>query len=596
MQQLLRDSRLAIGELIFISLCGAVWMVNPQAGVWFILIALSLFLLKVFTGIVEFNSSDWLLLVFLITTVVGYWAAYDRAAAWNKAWLIAAGILLYYSLRAQPKGNLTWVSVLFFSIGVCTSLYYFLTYDFVAAPRRIDLVNTIGRWIMSVRPQTGWTPIHPNYVAGIVAVAVPFIYYPIWKFRQDNEHIPVVFYGFMTIGLGVAFIALVMATSRGVVMAIASGVGGWVLWKMMQSEGVKRWVKSEAVFPSALIIYLLAIVVFLYLGPATSGSVFTGLYFYGTGSRAELFSRSLYLVFDYPITGGGLGAFPGLYSQYILNIPFFNVPNSHNLFLDVAIEQGVFGGLSFLILHIVSLWKVSSSIAKENVVQPFKWIVLFSLIVAIVHGMVDDYLYNGIGSILSLFLVGLSLNGEKKNNAINRRFDFRTVALIVIIWVAIGLVNLNHIRSIWYANLGAVQLSKLELDGFPKSGWAGEDIIPKLDVADKTLHSSLQFDTSNRTANQRLGMIAMLRRDFVPAVGYLSVAYKQTPNHRGIIKSLGYSYTWLGDMDIAQPLLSQTPEAQEELDVYIWWWETQGRSDLSENAAMMLDNLKNVIP
>jgi len=596
LRQLLRAPRFALFELIFVILCGAVWMITPQWGVWFIVIALSTFLLKIFTRNVEFKPIDWLVLVFLVTAWVGYWAAYDKDIAWPKVWLIILAVLMYYSLREQPKENLIWVSVILFSIGVSTSFYYFLTYDFVAAPRRLEIVNSIGRWFMSVRPQTGWTPIHPNYVAGIVAVTVPFIYYPIWKSKQDNERRSILFYAFMSVGLGAAFLALVMATSRGVVMALVSGVGGWLLWKLVQSDGIKRRVKSEVVFPSLLLIYLLAVVAFLYVGPAKSGSVFTGPYFYGTGSRAELFSRSLYLVLDYPLTGGGLGSFPGLYSQYILNIPFFNVPNSHNLFLDVAIEQGLFGGLAFFILYLVGLWLVSSSITKGIGAQPFKWIVLFSLIVAVVHGMVDDYLYNGIGSILSLLLIGLALNGDENNDGAGRRPDFQTIAIVGIIWIVIALFNLNFIRSIWYANLGAVQLAKVELDGFPNDGWAGNDIVSKLDMADETLRSSLQFDPVNRTANQRLGMISMLRRDFASAVKYLEIAYSQTPRHRGIIKSLGYSYAWQGDMNMAQSLLSQTPETVEELDVYIWWWEAQGRNDLSKNASLMLDVLHSTVP
>ena len=571
-------------------------MITPKWGVWFILIALSTFLLKIFTRNVEFKSIDWLVLIFLVTAWVGYWAAYDKDIAWIKAWLIVIAVLLYYSLRAQPEENLIWVSIALFGIGVCISFYYFLTHDFVVAPRKIELVNSIGRWFMSIRPQTGWTAIHPNYVAGIVAVTVPFIYYPIWKFKQDNERISILFYGFMIAGLGAAFLALVMATSRGVVMAMVSGTGVWLLWKFIQSDGIKRWTKSEAVFPSLLLIYLLAVAIFLYMGPAKSGNIFTGSYFFGTGSRAELFSRSLYLVLDYPLTGGGLGGFPGLYSQYILNIPFFNVPNSHNLFLDVVIEQGMIGGLAFIFLYIVSLWVISSSIAKGDGAQPLKWIILFSLIVAVVHGIVDDYLYNGMGSIFSLFLIGLALNGEKSNDNYNRKQAFQTIAMVGILWAVIGLINLNFIRSIWYANLGAVQLAKVELDGFPDSGWAGIEIVSRLDKADEALRSSLQFDPENRTANQRLGMISMLRRDFSSAVKYLETAHNQTPSHRGIIKSLGFSYVWQGDLVMAQPLLSQTPEALEELDVYIWWWGTQGRDDLSENAALMLDVLNGIIP
>ena len=83
----------------------------------------------------------------------------------------------------------------------------------------------------------------------------------------------------------------------------------------------------------------------------------------------------------------------------------------------------------------------------------------------------------------------------------------------------------------------------------------------------------------------------MLRRDFKSAVMYLEIAHNRAPLHRGIIKSLGYSYVWMGEMEKAQPLLSQIPEASEELDAYVWWWGTQGRNDLTENANLALNML-----
>ena len=592
MQQLIRKQSFALAELVLIVLSGAIWVVKPELGIWFILVALLPLLLRVFVGGFQFKPIDWLVVIFVATAWVGYWAAYDQTTAWSKAWLIVTATLLYFSLKWQPKQNLFHISVFLFCIGVGVSIYYFLTHDFVALPRKLELVNQLGRWIMDIRPQTGWKPIHPNYVAGMIAITVPFIIYPLLDFRSRNENIPSLFLLAVSIGLGFAGLALMMATSRGVFFAIASGAGAWLLWRFVNLTGISRQIKKEAVFPILLFVYLTAVAVFLYIGPARSGSLFTGNYYYGDGSRAELFSRSVYLLFAFPITGGGLASFPGLYSQYLLEIPFYNVPNSHNLFLDVGLEQGLFGGLSFFILYLFGLWVVSSEIAKKKENNIFKWIVLFSLIVAFVHGMVDNYLYNGVGTILSLCLVGLSMNElDYHKEARESRFDLRTVGTITIIWMLIALVNLNQIRAIWHANIGAVQLAKVELEGFPDSGWLGVDINPQLDVADTSLRFALQLDPTNRSANQRLGLIYMYRRDFASAAHFLEIAHSQAPGHRGIMKSLAYCYVWLGEMEKAQEFLPQISEAVEELDVYMQWWEMQGRSDLSENARLALDIL-----
>lgn len=600
MRQLINNRWFALFDFLIVLVCIAVWMTQPQLGKWFILIALLPWGLRIVSGRFPFKrtSLDWLIAIFFMTAWVGYWAAYDKTTAWNKIWLIMAAILFYYALVAQPRENWRGVSILFFCVGVGISVHYFLTYDFIAAPRKLEFVNRIGIWLMEIRPQTGWSPIHPNYVAGLAAITAPFILYPVLGERDRMVRRTIPFYVFTLIGLGIVFFALVMTTSRGVVMAIASGAGVWLLWRIINLGGIRHRVRIDAFFPSFVLVYLCGIIAFLYIGPANSGSLFSGNYYYGDGSRLELLSRSLYLLGDYPITGGGLSAFPGLYSQYLLNIPFFNVPNSHNMFLDAAIELGLLGGFSFTLMYLASIWIVSRSLTQENTntTQVFNWILLFSLIVAVVHGMVEDYLFNGNGAFLSLFLVALSVlvtRDENPDKPVISKIYRQMAGVWFVVLVLLSVLFSKNIMSAWYANLGSVLMSRVELDGFPNNGWAGPAIASKLDEAEIALRYSLQLAPNNRTANQRLGMISMLRQDFASASEFLESAYKIAPEHRGVVKSLGYCYVWLGNFEKAALFLSGIPEAQEELDVYIWWWNAQGRADLSDNAAFALQTLKN---
>lgn len=599
MRKLIENQWFALFDLLLVLICGAVWMIRPELGVWFILIALLPWGLRIITRRFPFKRTplDWLIAVFIVTAWVGYWVAYDKSAAWNKAWLMVTAVLLYYALVAQPKENWPGLCILFFCVGVGISGYYFLTHDFVAAPRKFEFVNRIGKWLMDIRPQTGWIPIHPNYVAGLSAIMSPFILYPVLVSDKKVNQRVVLFYTFTLIGLSIILFALFMATSRGVVMAVVSGFGVWLLWRFVNLNGFRHQIKMGAFFPFAVLVYLSLIIVFLYVGPAKSGGIFSTNYYYGDGSRSELLSRSLYLLWDYPFTGGGLGAFPGLYSQYLLNIPFFNVSNSHNMFLDVAIELGLFGGFSFVLMYLAGIWLVSRSLTQERTIktQILNWILLFSLIVTVIHGMVDDYLFNGNGTILSLFLVALSVlvsQGKDLSKPVIVKLDRRIAGFGLIVIIFMVALSSKSILSAWYANLGSVLMSQVELDGFPNSGWAGPAIVSRLGDAEIALRSSLQFDPNNRTANQRLGMISMLRHNFESASEYLEMANKVAPSHRGIVKSLGYCYVWLGELEKAEFFLSRIPEAQEELDVYIWWWGTQGRDDLSDNAALALQTLK----
>jgi tetratricopeptide (TPR) repeat protein len=134
-------------------------------------------------------------------------------------------------------------------------------------------------------------------------------------------------------------------------------------------------------------------------------------------------------------------------------------------------------------------------------------------------------------------------------------------------------------------------MSQAELEKFPTNQWATSEMGSGLEQAQSTLQTSLKYDRGNETANYRLGLISMLRRDYASAAAYLETALQAAPNHRGIIKNLGYVYVWLGELDKAQALLGRIPETQDEMKVYIWWWGTQGRPDFSENASMMVSRL-----
>lgn len=598
MRQLVSDRHFVLVDLMLVLVSGAVWMLKPELGLWFLLIALLPAASRLVGRKPPFQKTqlDGLVTIFLLTAIIGYWASYDQDTAWSKLWFIATGVLLYYALSAQPKENLVWVCTILFCIGVGVSLHYILAYDFVNAPRKLQIANTIGRWIVDVRPQFGWTSIHPNYVAGIVAITTPFILYPLIELRKNKSQSTFLFV-IISIGAAISLFAIFMATSRGIWMAIFSALGLWLIWRFVNLRRINLQLGKETVFPSIVLIYLSVVVAVLYMGPANSVGTFSTEYFFGTGSRAELFGRSLFILSDFPITGGGLGAFPGLYSQYILGIPYFNVPNSHNMFLDVMLEQGLLGGFSFLAIYLASVWFVSRALLKSNSreLQLFNWLVLLALTIAIVHGMVDDYLYNGSGAFLALSLAGMSavVRRENHSDAIPiKQWDLQTVILVSLIGICLtAFLFLNKIYSIWYANLGAVQMAKVELVDFPNAGWAGPDIVPHLQSADASLLSSLKSDPKNLTANHRLGLILMLNRDFQSAATYLEVAHQKAPEHRGVTKSLGYCYVWLGNFDRAQLLLTDIPEAKDELDAYGGWWKNQGRSDLSKMAYTMIDKM-----
>jgi len=159
---------------------------------------------------------------------------------------------------------------------------------------------------------------------------------------------------------------------------------------------------------------------------------------------------------------------------------------------------------------------------------------------------------------------------------------------VVVVLMITAVIFYKPIMANWLAMRGAVQMAKVELKIWPKEGWDTGENVEALMPAAAFFERALTYDPNNRTANHRLGLIAMLNRDYETAVSYLETAYQADSDHRGIIKNLGYSYVWLGEYDKATPLLADIQESSLEMDEYSRWWEYQERPDLAYRASQMV--------
>jgi tetratricopeptide (TPR) repeat protein len=132
-------------------------------------------------------------------------------------------------------------------------------------------------------------------------------------------------------------------------------------------------------------------------------------------------------------------------------------------------------------------------------------------------------------------------------------------------------------------------MSRVELASWPINQLDDGNNAGRLSDTEGYFQQALAYNPNNRTANHRLGLIAMVNRDYPSAVTYLESAADRDQNHPGINKNLGYSYLWDNQPQEAQAILSELPEARQELGVYVWWWDKLSRQDLADTAETMLD-------
>jgi len=594
----------ALADLALVVIAGGLWYNWPQLGWLPLVLALLPWGVRIAFGYPPFASTplDLLFLLFLLTALGGVWAAYDTAGAWAKFWLILDGILLYYALAGQPRSNRWLIVGGLGAFSVALAAYFFLTHDWQAEPAKIAIINRIGLVWMRVRPTLPTHVLHPNVAGGIMAMLAPYLA-AIGLRGRRKRNAPAMLVGFG--GLGIVALALLATTSRGAWIALAAALGLWVLWGVSLAIGRATSRPGGTLFLGFLAALLLVGVVVVFSSPGGFLGLLNSLPGPShVGSRLDLFRALVFLIGDFPLTGGGLDSFPGLYSQYILVSPSYILAHGHNLFLDVTLEQGIIGGLLNLAILVASGWVMIAGLRQRGHAQTTSdlviWAALAGLVTMMIHGGADDILYGSRASLLIWVSSGVAVGvlgsrsrrDPREGQPARGPFSPWVVALIVAALLGgYGFIFRNALGAAWQANLGAVEMARVELAFFPTDKWDDGSRAEALRPSAARFESALALAPGNRTARHRLGLAALLFRDFGQAVAYLEAAHQLDPQHPGITKALAYGYVWDDRPRDAFPLLTGIPEAREEMGIYVFWWRGLGRQDLSDKAAMMADQL-----
>jgi hypothetical protein len=544
------------------------------------------------------------ILFFLISSAVSVWAAYDLEAALDKFRILLAAVILFFAVAYQPRQNL-WIVVSFLGfIGSVYAIYFALTYDWRIHAVDTDFVNRIGERWMDMRLTLQFPTVLDDIAGGVFAVLLP-TQAALLFFGIRKKHIGILLYSAATTFLISA--GLFLTGLRAGWGALAAGFFISILFITAQRNLIRLPKKTlnrlGLSFMAALIGFGVLFMGFL------SGELLPGLqgnaFYWAVRSRFGLFRDILDLSGDFIILGGGLASFPGIYSRYILSIFDYFLGYGHNLYLDLIIEQGVLGLFAFMIVLFTSLWLVVS--------HPFKAIknfdsadflmagVMVGLITMMIQGLFENSL-NGMRGTPFLFLLpALSITAVRSETRLEmgNYFSFSWISkrrlfmingsalLLIIILVAI---NYQPIAAAWYANLGSIELAKVELREWPEVRLSYSSI--ERDALEKPIqhfNKALEHDPNNRAANYRLGRIAYDQRNFSNAITYLERAFLQDQHYHGIRKNLGYSYVFNGQIDDASETLEGISEAMSDMAVYNWWWGTQGRDDLSLLANQYID-------
>lgn len=532
----------------------------------------------------------WLVL-FLATAVLGIYTAYDFTQALGKFWVLLGATAVYWAIVSLPRRSTFLLAGATGPIGALLAVYFVLSNDWRLWRADIGFLNRLGRSWMAIRPSFSFLPVvHPNTLAGMMALLLPFtLAFAIFAWRRRKTG----WFWFALVCLSTTAGGLVFTSSLGAWLALAVGLGIWLFWWVSRRIGSQRPALPK----------LLALVV-LPGGLALAGWLLTSTRLrFDLLTRWDLVRQTFFLRQDFAFTGSGLATFPALYSQYVRVIPNYFVAYS-NLYLDIWLELGFLALVSLLAILGVSFWRLLGPMrwGKRPLwwrqIGLFEWAAFVSLMVMCLHGLTDDALFGTQASPLLFFAPAMV--------TLVTRQPRRAVALLPLRrWgmglggtaVLLGILFFSFrpaIMAQWQANLAALALAREELVGWPTDQWDRGECLECYAPAKAAFGQALALNPQNRTANYRLGLLAMLERDYDTAVAHLEAALARSPQHRGIVKSLGYSYVWQGELEKAANLLANIPEAQVEMTVYTSWWQDQGRPDLASQASEMSDILADI--
>ena len=328
------------------------------------------------------TPADWGIAGLILMIPVTLWATAIPAITITQVLRLLTGIGLFYAIvnGVRVKTQLRYMLLGTALLGSALALVGLVNTTWI-----LDKLPLIPGSIYARLPTILADTIHPNVLAGYLVILSPIslaIILFAWKDISWQESL-------LHLIAALLMTAIILLTqSRGAISAYIVILGVLI---------VLRWKYGW--------IFILAIAVVGFVGMATLG---TGAFFDQaniTGDsaeklegRIEIWSRGIYMLKDFPLTGIGMGLFGDAADALY---PFFinrsgSVPHAHNVFLQIGIDLGMPGLISWLSIFMVIGylgWRSARTSTGEPLITAVGAGILCSQIGIAVHGITDSVIW-----------------------------------------------------------------------------------------------------------------------------------------------------------------------------------------------------------
>ena len=276
-----------------------------------------------------------------VMVLVSLWATFDIELSAGKVLGVVLGMAIFFAIvSAMRRTSRTDLALnLFILSGMALAIVGLLGTNWIG---KVSLVQEItARLPAVIRGVPGQTEgFQPNAVAGALVMFIPlqiaFVATPKkGAFARRFLHL-----GALAIVGG----TLLLTQSRSGWISLAVGLCAWVFWHGRRSR--------LALLGMVVIAATTALTLWSRIEPFLTRAMGGGIHQDAAG-RLELWSRAIYGIQDFPITGMGMNTFrkimPVFYPAFLTS-PDADVAHAHNHLLQAALDLGLPGLIAYLAL------------------------------------------------------------------------------------------------------------------------------------------------------------------------------------------------------------------------------------------------------
>lgn len=348
---------------------------------------------------------DWPLLVIVLWLPLSFWASADKAASWEAIGYLVFGLALYFALLNWPPAQRhpEIIAALPMAAGLgLAAVAPLLTPFTLARFARIPGLGSVFGRMAAQRLED----VNVNVLAGAIAIVLPvFLALAISPGGRLRPRRPLrVLCQVIALGAALAMLAVVLISqSRGAIVGAAAAIAAVLLL---------RWPRLLYALPVALLaggLLLYRVGVRSALEVITTGSALGGL-----SGRLEVWSRALYALNDFAITGIGFGTFqkviPLLYPYFTIS-PDTPIHHAHSLFLQVGLDLGIPGLIAYVAALLNTFAFLGKALRRRD--DPTRWGLALGatagLVALVAHGLFDAALWGSRPAFLPWLLIALAM-------------------------------------------------------------------------------------------------------------------------------------------------------------------------------------------